>query len=725
MKIQTRIIGAAMLVVIVVNIVYAVYFIGKERRATREQLDVNVANNEMMLKVVTAGPLYDGNVEQLDAILDSLFTDPDITRIYLQEYQGNIRMYRTRSLSSPTGVMITSKVVIRRNIDELGEITTEYSTSNIEQRLQQSRNNILLLSVILMLGLSGVTFVVARGLTRPIERLTAAAREMANGHLEQKIDPGGTQELQSLGQSFIRMRDAVQEKMADLAARNEALRTSEDRLRTVVENTPVVFFALDQQGRFILSEGKGLAALGLQSGQVVGQSALEVYRESPSALSGIRRALAGEEFSCVAEVAELVYEVWYSPVRNATGELIGTIGVATDITERKQAEEDREKLQSQLLQSQKMESIGQLAGGIAHDFNNILAAIVGYGDILRRKMQNNDPSREYVNQILTSAERAASLTQSLLAFSRKQVISPRDIDLNESVRKVENLLARIIGEDIILITALSPEVLIIFADITQIEQALMNLATNARDAMPTGGRLMIETGQVMLDDVYIRTKGYGLPGSYAMLKISDTGEGIDEQTQKKIFEPFFTTKQLGRGTGLGLAIVYGIVKQNNGYINVYSEVGKGTTFTIYLPLVSSQARENWHPPVPQSLRGGTETILFAEDNATIRMLSRDVLQEFGYTVIEATDGEEALQKFREHGDRIDLLILDIIMPKKNGKEVFEGIRKMNANIKAIFTSGYPADLIQKEDVIEQGLHFLPKPSPPQALLRMVREVLDQ
>ena len=725
MRTQTRIIGAAMLVVAVVNIVYTVYFIGKEGRVTREQLDATVANNEVMLKVVTVGPLYDGNVEQLDAILDSLFTDPDITRIYLQEYQGNIRMYRTRSPALPKGMMITSKVVIRRNIDELGEITTEYSTSNIEQRLQQSRKNVLLLSIILMVGLSGVIFIVARGLTLPVERLTAVAREIANGHLEQEINPSGTQELKSLGQSFLRMRDAVREKMADLAARNEALRTSEDRLRTVVRNTPVVFFALDQQGRFILSEGKGLAALGLQPGQVVGQSAFEVYRDSPSVLAGTRRALAGEEFSLVAEVGELVYEVWYSAVRNAAGELIGTIGVATDITERKRAEEDREKLQSQLMQAQKMESIGQLAGGIAHDFNNILAAIVGYGDILRRKMQNDDPSREYVNQILISAERAASLTQSLLAFSRKQVISPKEIDLNESVRKVESLLARIIGEDIILTTALSSEVLIIFADITQIEQALMNLATNARDAMPTGGRLIIETGRVMLDDEYIRTKGYGLPGPYAMLKISDTGEGMDEQTQKKIFEPFFTTKQLGRGTGLGLAIVYGIVKQNNGYVNVYSEVGKGTTFKIYLPLVSSRAQEDWAPKVQQPLRGGAETILFAEDNATIRMLSRDVLQEFGYIVIEAVDGEEALQKFREHGDRIGLVILDVIMPKRNGKEVFEEIRKINPNVKVLFTSGYPADLIQKEGVLEKGLNFLSKPSSPQALLRKIREVLDQ
>jgi CheY-like chemotaxis protein len=272
---------------------------------------------------------------------------------------------------------------------------------------------------------------------------------------------------------------------------------------------------------------------------------------------------------------------------------------------------------------------------------------------------------------------------------------------------------------------LSDEELMIFVDPSQIEQVMMNLATNSRDAMPKGGRLMIETGRVMLGDEYIRSHGFGLPGNYAVLTVSDTGEGMDEQTQNKIFEPFFTTKELGRGTGLGLSIVYGIVKQNNGYINVYSEVGKGTTFKIYLPFVSSRAGESKNPDVQQPLRGGTETILLAEDNESVRLLNRGVLQEFGYTVIEAADGEEALQKFREHRNRINLFLLDVIMPKKNGREVFEEAKRSNPNVKVIFTSGYPADLIQKEGVLEKGLHFLSKPSSPQALLRKVREVLDQ
>ena len=404
---------------------------------------------------------------------------------------------------------------------------------------------------------------------------------------------------------------------------------------------------------------------------------------------------------------------------------VRTIGAVLDITDQKLAEVEREKLQSQLLQSQKMESIGQLAGGIAHDFNNMLAAIVGYGNLIHMHMKDDDPSRVHIEQVLTAAERAASLTQSLLAFSRKQVINPKDMDLNDAIRKVEKLLSRIIGEDIALTTSLHNEALTIYADASQIEQILMNLATNARDAMPKGGRLIIGTERVVLDDEYVRRHGYGSPGVYAVLSVNDSGEGMDERTRQKIFEPFFTTKELGRGTGLGLAIVYGIVKQNNGYINVYSEVGTGTTFKIYFPFVGAPTGEDRHPGAQQPLRRGTETILLAEDNETVRLLNRNVLQEFGYTVIEAVDGKEALQKFGAHRDRISLFILDVIMPKKNGKEVFEEMKRFNPNVKVIFTSGYPADLIQKEGVLEKGLHFLSKPSSPQALLRMVREVLDQ
>jgi PAS domain S-box-containing protein len=338
MRIQTRIIGAAVLVIVSATILFVVYLLRTERANSRGRLRAVMEENETLLMVVTAGPLYDGNVEQLNIALDSFFANPDMVRIVLTELEGDIRISRTREPAAQMGEMITSRVPIKRGIDDLGEIEVTYSTARLEKSLRASRNRVLIFSGALVLGLSSIIYLAVRGVTRPIGRLTVAARDMADGHLEREIDSRGAEELQILGQSFIRLRDTIREKMADLAARNEQLRISEDRLRTVVENTPVVLFALDQSGRFTLSEGKGLAVLGLQPGQIVGQSAYAIYRDSPAALDGVRRALAGEQFSLVAELAGLTLEIWFSPVRNAAGELLGTIGVGTDITERKRAE---------------------------------------------------------------------------------------------------------------------------------------------------------------------------------------------------------------------------------------------------------------------------------------------------------------------------------------------------------------------------------------------------
>jgi PAS domain S-box-containing protein len=411
-------------------------------------------------------------------------------------------------------------------------------------------------------------------------------------------------------------------------------------------------------------------------------------------------------------------------VRDAHGQPICIAATARDVTERKRAEEETRKLQSQLLHSQKMESIGQLAGGIAHDFNNILTAIIGYGAVLHMKMPTDDPNRTYVDQVLAGAEKAASLTQSLLAFSRKQVINPRPLDLNEAIRRLLKFLSRILGEDIELKTTLFPERLTIVADATQVEQVLMNLATNARDAMPDGGRFLIESGRVEFKERYILSHGYAKPGTYAVLSVSDTGTGMDENIQEKIFEPFFTTKGVGRGTGLGLPIVYGVVKQHGGYISVYSEVGKGTTFRIYLRLARSETVGMEAAEMPDQPVGGDETILLAEDNPEVRQLTSRVLKEYGYNVIEATDGEDALNKFRENQDRVQMLLTDVIMPRRSGREVFDAARAIRPDLRTLFTSGYPADYIQKRGMLEEGLHFLSKPATPQMLLRKIREILD-
>jgi signal transduction histidine kinase len=388
-----------------------------------------------------------------------------------------------------------------------------------------------------------------------------------------------------------------------------------------------------------------------------------------------------------------------------------------------QLEESRIK-DSALRQAQKMESIGTIAGGVAHDFNNILSAITGYGDLTLMKMAKDDPLRLYVENMLEAADRAAHLTKDLLLFGRKQIGDRKPVDLNEVIRKVETFLKRVIGEDIECKTRLSDRPLMVCADAHQIEQVLMNFATNARDAIPAGGTFTITSDTIRLDDEFIEIHGYGRPGAYALVTVSDSGMGMDEETRQRIFEPFFTTKEVGKGTGLGLAVVYGIIKQHEGYVNVYSEPGNGTTFKIYLPEIvsatsgSEQAAEEGPPP------RGTETLLVAEDDKSVRDLVKKVLEQFGYTVIAAADGEDAISKFLENRDKIELLLFDLVMPKKTGKEAYDEIRKIKPDVKIIFSSGYAPDIIRLRARIDDWVTVAFKPLSPRDLLNKVRNVLD-
>lgn len=405
------------------------------------------------------------------------------------------------------------------------------------------------------------------------------------------------------------------------------------------------------------------------------------------------------------------------PHYDKKGILVAYDGLITDITERK-------KLEGQLRQSQKMEAIGQIAGGIAHDFNNILTAIIGYASLLQMKMRKDDPLRRNTEQVIISAERAANLTQSLLAFSRKQISNPVPANLNKIINRAESLLLRVIGEDIELKTMLSDEDLTVMADHVQIEQVLMNLATNARDAMPEGGLLTIETGTMEIDEEYVKVQGYGKPGRYALISVTDSGIGMDEKIKARIFEPFFTTKEIGKGTGLGLSIVYGIVKQHNGYINCYSEQGKGTTFRVCLPIIKGEVEEIKQAEISAQI-GGTETVLVAEDEEEVRELTKVVLERFGYRVIEAVNGDDAVKKFMENKEKVQLLLLDVKMPKMGGKEAYDRIRKIKPDIKTLFASGYPADYVYKKDMLGAGVDFVSKPISPTELLKKIREMLDK
>lgn len=393
--------------------------------------------------------------------------------------------------------------------------------------------------------------------------------------------------------------------------------------------------------------------------------------------------------------------------------------------ERTDALEALHNTEKQLVQSQKLEAVGRLAGGISHDFNNLLTVILGYSDITKRNLPDGNPLRRNVDEIIKASERAASLTRQLLAFSRKQVMQPKVFDLNTVVSDLEKMLHRMIGEDIELRVALEHDLGNIKADPVQLEQVLMNLVVNARDAMPKGGKLSIETANVYLDETYSRDHVSVVPGDYVMLAISDTGCGMDEETRQRIFEPFFTTKEQGKGTGLGLSMVYGIVKQSGGNIWVYSEEGRGTTFKIYFPRVTATAEEYKRASNGLEVPGGSETILLVEDAELVRTLARQVLETAGYRVLEAANADAAIRLCESiNGDRIDLLLTDVVMPGMSGNEMSRILLKKQPGMPVLYMSGYTDDAIVQHGVLEAGINFLQKPFTPAALALKVRAVLD-
>jgi two-component system, cell cycle sensor histidine kinase and response regulator CckA len=505
----------------------------------------------------------------------------------------------------------------------------------------------------------------------------------------------------------------------------EILKQERDFTNAVLETVRSMVLVLDRDGRVIRFNRMCEEVSGYSAEEVLGKFLwdLLIPPEQVAEVKGVfSRLQAGmfpnrHENYWVAKDGTRKLIAWSTTaLLAADGSVEFVLPTGTDMSERK-------RLEDQLRQSQKMESIGTLAGGIAHDFNNILTAIIGYASLLQMKMREQDPLRHSVDQILSSANRAATLTQGLLAYSRKQILNAQPLNINEIIRKVELLLRRLIGEDIELRTLLTDQEVTVLADAGQIEQVLMNLATNARDAMPDGGNLYIETEQEVVDEHSASTHEISKPGVYAVISVTDSGIGMDEKTRDRIFDPFFTTKEVGKGTGLGLAMAYGIVKQHNGAIVVSTELGRGSTFKIYLPVVPVEQKHALSVDLPAIL-GGSETILLAEDDQVVRELTSHVLQQFGYRVIEAVDGEDAVNKYMQNRGAVKLLLLDVIMPKKNGKEVYSKIVIFEPGIKALFLSGYTADIMQQKGLIEPGFNFIMKPVPVNELLRRIRSLLD-
>ena len=509
----------------------------------------------------------------------------------------------------------------------------------------------------------------------------------------------------------------------------DALKKSEERYRLLFDSNPQPMWLVEFDTQAIIA---------------VNQAAIEKYGYSQShfltmRLSDIQQARGRDAAMAAAHFAsqgnggrvsiqrhrlrsgELIDVELHTRVLNFEGRRT-TIILINDITARLKAEEARAKLEAQLLQAQKLESVGRLAGGVAHDYNNMLSVILGCAELMQKKIAPGDPLLKELAQIKQAAMRSKNITQQLLAFSRKQVFEPKIIDTNALIRSVEENLLRLIGEDIELLFIPSADRMEIEFDPTQFEQILMNLAVNARDAMPDGGKLTIETNRVVLDHAYCRDHVGFEPGDFVRISVSDNGLGMPSETLDQIFEPFFTTKEVGRGTGLGLATVYGIVKQGGGFINVYSETDIGTTFRIYIPRAKGEA-ETVAVPEASRLEKGTETILLVEDDEMVRFVTKALLEQLGYTVIAAVGPEEALAIFGEKHSSIDLLVTDVVMPRMNGKELHDKLTSVRADLKSLFMSGYTTNVIVHHGVLDRNVFFIAKPFTIESLARKVREAL--
>jgi len=526
---------------------------------------------------------------------------------------------------------------------------------------------------------------------------------------------------------LVRLGPAVLEAL-ERSRQRQTLRRHERLLHQIIDANPNLIFVKDWDGRFVLANQALAEIYGTTVKGVLGKTdadfnpnAEEVahfLRDDRDVMSSGNPKFVSEEPVTNPETKQTRwFQTIKMPLRLPGEYSVTLLGVATEITERKE-------LEQQLLQSQKMEAVGQLAGGVAHDFNNILTAIVGYADLLAAELRGDSRQLEDVEEIRKAARRAAALTRQLLSFSRKEVLDPKIIDVNDVVMNLDKMLRSLISENIELKTMLADDIEAARVDPNQLEQVIMNLAINARDAMPEGGTLTVETANATLDDDYASRHVSVIPGDYVMIAVTDTGCGMSEEIKARIFEPFFTTKPAGRGTGLGLSTVYGIVKQSGGNIWLYSEPGKGTTFKIYLPAIEALPEDIGKAAPAEVTRRGKGTVLLVEDDEQLRRLTHRALAAQGYEVLEADRGRAALDGARRHQGTIELLLTDIVMPDTNGRKLADTLRAARPGLKVLYMSGYPDRAIVNNGMLEPGDAYIAKPFTTEAITRKVRELLE-
>lgn len=639
--------------------------------------------------------------------------------------------------------------------EQIGKVHVGLSLQNLRSDVRNARQVAAMVSVVILLVGMAAIALASKLVTDPLRRMVLTAERITDGDLSERAEVSSQDEVGQLAGAFNvmvgRLQSAtqeleeanrhletrVEERTRDLRLEStergraeKALRESEERYRTLVMNAPLCILEIGLDGQFTSMNPAGLEmVVRSPASDVTGVHYLDAVGDSDRERARQRFAEAFAGSSSDFEVMSphedpRAYSWSLIPIKNAAGAVVKLMGVMQDITDRRRAEAQRRELEDQLRQGQKMEAIGRLAGGVAHDFNNLLTVITGHCDLLVWESNLDAPVREQIEPIRQAADRAAGLTRQLLAFSRKQVLQLRVLDLNAVLSEIEKMLRRLIGEHIELVTVLRPGLPQVRADPGQIEQVVINLAVNSRDAMPNGGKLALETSNVVLGESDAAARPGLEPGRYVLLTVSDTGVGMDECTRARVFEPFFTTKTQGTGTGLGLSTVYGIVKQSGGYIYLTSEVGSGTTFHIYLPAVEQEV-DAVELPQEDTPGHGRETVLLVEDEGLVRDLVRDVLERFGYTVLVANGPTRALTLAADYDGSIDLLFTDVVMPEMHGQELAAKLVSLRPSTRVLYMSGYTNDPALNLSIREGEAAFLEKPFTAEALGRKLREVLDE
>ena len=763
-SLQTKFLVGTLLVVASVMSALVIIVEHRQREAIIREVQKRGDTLARDLAVGSTGPLVLYNYTQLEQNVARVATETDVAYAMILDRDGRVAAHNHRpeivgtllsgstldrilstdatlaqELDGPDGeALYDFAVPMRVDAQRWGTARVGLSRRRMEAEITATRRQLVLLAVLVLAGAGLASALVARRIARPVRQLAAGAVAISRGELVQRVEPTTSDEIGQLATAFNDMARQLHEQRSALLEQRTALEAAHGELRRrfaelsdlksytdhILDSLVNGIVTLDLDGRVVTLNGAAESLLGCPAVAAArGRHVTEVLGHAPELVAILQAAIQWRTGRTVTVTLPsrtgggTPVEITTATLKGGEEQDLGVIVVVRDLTAVR-------ALEAQLRHAQKMEAVGRLAGGVAHDFNNLLTVITGRSQLLLLKLPPESPLRRDVELVEETAHRASALTRQLLAFSRKQMVQPRVVDLNEVVRGMETMLSRLIGEDVTLATRLDPTAGCVRADPAQLEQMIVNLAVNARDAMPLGGRLTLETGFVRLDEGFAREHVGLRAGPHVRLVVRDTGVGMDGLIKAHLFEPFFTTKGPGKGTGLGLATVYGIVTQSGGAIRVDSEPGQGAVFTIDLPRVDAPADLRGDPGIPAAAPHGSETVLLVEDEPEVRGLARDILHQQGYTVLEAADGDEALRIGREHGGPIHLLVTDVVMPQMGGRELADHLRAGRHETKVLYVSGYTDDAILHQGVSETGMAFLPKPFTASALAHKVREVLD-